>query len=228
MTASQTANSARFSRIRPPMTDSRVETDEGAPAEPPSSLGSSLLELLRANSPEAWRRLIHLFGPLVYRWCRGRGLQAADAADVGQDVFRAVAANIGQFRRDRPNDSFRGWLWTVTRNKIADHWRRRQKHPEASGGTDAQMRFANIAAEEPTGSDEPADPETPGSLYQRALELIQGEFQERTWQAFWHVTVDGRTPADAAAELGMTVNSVYLAKSRVLRRLREELGDLFD
>ncbi len=84
------------------------------------------------------------------------------------------------------------------------------------------MRFAHIAA------DEPSDPETPGSLYQRALELIQGEVQEKTWQAFWHVAVDDRTPADVAAELDMTVNSVYLAKSRVLRRLREELGDLFD
>jgi len=109
---------------------------------------------------------------------------------------------------------------------MADHWRRQRKQPEVVGGADVQARLGQIIADDSVEPEEP--PETPGSFYQRALELVRGEFQERTWQAFWRVAVDDCTPADVAAEIGITVNSVYLAKSRVLRRLREELGDLFD
>jgi RNA polymerase sigma-70 factor (ECF subfamily) len=209
------------------VTDSNVELGRGTSAEEPSSIHSSLLERLRAKSPESWGRLVHLFGPLVYQWCRRNGLQAADATDVGQDVFRAVASGVGQFRRDRPEDTFRGWLWTITRSKIADHWRRQQRHPQAPGGSSAQMRLADLAVADSEVLNAP-EPETPSSLYQRGLELIQDEFAERTWKAFWRVVVDGCTPADVASEMGLSVNSVYLAKSRVLHRLREELGDLFD
>jgi RNA polymerase sigma-70 factor (ECF subfamily) len=209
------------------VTDSHVELGGGGSAEEPSSIGSSLLERVRLESPEAWRRLVHLFGPLVYQWCRRQGLQAADATDVGQEVFRAVACTIGRFRRDGPADTFRGWLWTITRSKIADHWRRWQREPQADGGSTAQMRLAELAAAEPAESP-PSQPESQSSLYQRGLELIRDEFAERTWRAFWCVAVDGRPPADVAEELGLSVNSVYLARSRVLRRLREELGDLLD
>ena len=90
------------------------------------------------------------------------------------------------------------------------------------------MMFADLPAAESGQFAPPPQPATPGSLHRRGLELIQGEFAERTWKAFWRVAVDGCTPADVADELGLSVNSVYLAKSRVLRRLREELGDLLD
>ena len=209
------------------MTDSGVEPGGGPGADGPGSIGSSLLERLKVESPEAWRRLVHLFGPLVYQWCRRQGLQAADATDVGQEVFRVVAGGIGRFRRDRPADTFRGWLWTITRSKLADHWRRRQKQPQAAGGSTAQIGLGELAAAEPAGSP-PSDPPAESSLYQRGLQLIQAEFAERTWRAFWRVAVDGRPPAEVAAETGLSVNSVYLAKSRVLHRLREELGDLLE
>jgi len=209
------------------VTDSGGELGRGPSAEGPGSIGSSLLERLKVESPEAWRRLVHLFGPLVYQWCRRQGLQAADATDVGQEVFRVVACRIGRFRRDRPADTFRGWLWTITRSKIADHWRRRERQPQATGGSTAQIRLDELAAAEPAGPP-PSDPPTESSLYQRGLQLIQDEFTERTWKAFWRVAVDGRSPAEVAAETGLSVNSVYLAKSRVLHRLREELGDLLE
>ncbi len=209
------------------MTDSGVEPGGRASAEEPSSIGSSLLERLKLESPEAWRRLVHLFGPLVYQWCRRQGLQAADATDVGQEVFRAVAGGIGRFRRDRPADTFRGWLWTITRSKIADFRRRQQGQPQASGGSTAQLRLAELPAAEAAELPQ-SEPEPRGSLYRRGLRLIQDEFTERTWKAFWRVAVDGCRPAEVANEMGLSVNSVYLAKSRVLRRLREELGDLLD
>src|SRR5262245_56120301 len=92
---------------------------EGRPSQG-SSLATSLLVRVRALDPQAWQHLMALFEPVVHGWCRAAGLQPADAADVQQEVFQAVALNIGKFRRDRPGDSFRGWLWGITRNKLLD------------------------------------------------------------------------------------------------------------
>jgi RNA polymerase sigma-70 factor (ECF subfamily) len=105
-----------------------------------------------------------------------------------------------------------------------DHWRRAGRQPRAAGGTDAQDRLLELPDQEPPGSDAPAS-DTWG-LYQQCVRLIRTEFEERTWQAFWRVTVDGRSAVEVAAELGMTPGAVYTAKSRVLRRLREEFADL--
>jgi RNA polymerase sigma-70 factor (ECF subfamily) len=172
----------------------------------------------------AWERLVNLYGPLVYRWCLRAGLQPADAADVGQEVFLAVARSIGQFRREREGDSFRGWLYAITRNKIRDAGRRHREVP--LGGGDNPLQSLEAAREEPEAADPPADAEGRALLYRRALDLIQGEFEGRTWQAFWCVAVDARRPADVAADLGMSVGAVYVAKSRILRRLHEEFSGL--
>ena len=104
---------------------------------PVGSTASSLLERARQQTPGAWERLTTLYGPLVYSWSRRAGLQAEDAADVVQDVFRAVVIHLSGFRRERSGDSFRGWLWTITQNKIRDLRRRQAGRPEAVGGTDA-------------------------------------------------------------------------------------------
>jgi RNA polymerase sigma-70 factor (ECF subfamily) len=186
------------------------------------STSLTLLQRVRDKDEEAWRRLLHLYGPLVERWCARGGVHPADADDVRQDVFQAVAAGLDGFRRDRPGDTFRGWLKVITRNKLLDHFRRRQKQPEAQGGTDAHRQLQELA--EP---DLPEDTEEDlGGLYRRALELVRGEFEERTWQAFWRAAVEGQSPAAIAADLGVTPAAVRKAKSRVLHRLREEVGDL--
>jgi RNA polymerase sigma-70 factor (ECF subfamily) len=160
---------------------------------------------------------------LVYQWCRWRGLQPSDAEDVTQDVFLTVAAKVGTFRRERPGDTFRGWLWAITRNKLG-HWIRRQRgRDQAAGGTDAQSRLAAAALPE-----SPADSAVAGAtagLYRRALELIRAEFEERSWEAFRRLVLEGQRPADVAADLGMTRGAVYVTKSRILRRLREVLGE---
>ncbi len=208
--------------------DSSDELYGGGRGEEPSSISSSLLERLKAYSPESWRRFVRLFGPVVYHWCRKRGLQRADASDVGQNVFREVAGRIGDFHRDRPGDTFRGWLWTITQSKIADHWRTQQKGPLATGGSAAQARLEQLETASPAEPDSQPDMGSLVGLYRRGLELIRSEFEERTWQAFWRVAVEDRRPVEVAEELGMSVNAVYIAKSRVLRRLRTELGQLFD
>ena len=121
------------------MKDVDVAPIAGAPTgDANPSVGSTLLERLRAGQTDAWERLARLYGPTVYVWCRRAGVPEADAADVSQEVLAAVARHLADFRRERPGDSFRGWLWTITRNKVRDHWRRHVDQVQASGGTTAQ------------------------------------------------------------------------------------------
>jgi RNA polymerase sigma-70 factor (ECF subfamily) len=191
------------------------------------STSPSLLARAQANQPAAWEQLVDLYAPLVYHWCRRAGLGTEDTADVFQEVFRAVARNLADFRRERAGDTFRGWLRTITRNKVRDHYRRRQEEPLAAGGTDAQMNL--LAVPDPVPDEE--DAEEANLLTRqlhRALEAIRGEFEERTWRAFWQVQMEGRGTDEVGAELDMTPATVRKAKFRVLRRLREELGDLLE
>jgi RNA polymerase sigma factor (sigma-70 family) len=106
------------------MSELKAEPDPSARPPASSATSVSLLQRVKAQDGDAWRRLTELYGPTVYGWCRRAGLSPDDAADVGQEVFRAVVTAVDGFRRDQPGDSFRGWLCTITQNKIRDHWRR--------------------------------------------------------------------------------------------------------
>ena len=178
---------------------------------------------MKARDQEAWTRLVGLYAPLVYDWCRQGGLQSEDAADVGQEVFGAVAAKVAEFRHDQPGDSFRGWLWTITRNKIRDHFRRLEGKARARGGTDALDRLAKIPDAPPESSATGPRSGEGSELEHRAMQLVRPAVEERTWQAFWALTVEGRAAADVADELGMSVPAVYKAKYRVIRQIRSEL-----
>lgn len=187
----------------------------------PDSTSSSLLARLRGQDKDAWNRLVALYGPLIYTWCRQRGLQAEDAADVVQEVFRSVAASVKDFKPE-PNGSFRGWLWTITRNRMFDFFRRRQRQPGAIGGSDAQQRWAEI----PESLDESKQgADAAGNLVRRALAMIRPDFSEASWQAFLRVVMEDQRPEDVARDLAISVNALYIAKSRILRRLRDELGE---
>jgi RNA polymerase sigma-70 factor (ECF subfamily) len=164
---------------------------------------------------------------VVYRWCRRAGLRAEDAADVGQEVFAAVARSVARFRRDRQADSFRGWLWTITRSKLHDHWRSRAGEPEPAGGTTAQQRLQE-APDPLTEHSAEAGLDDWLTIPGEILNEVRDQFKEQTWQAFWRVSVEEQTPADVAEALGMSVGAVYIAKSRVLHQLRQALGDLLD
>ena len=109
------------------------------------STSVTLLERLRANEPDAWRAMVHLYTPLVYHWCARGGLRGADVEDVAQEVFRAGAASMDRFRREREGDTFRGWLRGITRNIIREHYRRRGRQPQAAGGTDAFQKLQEVA-----------------------------------------------------------------------------------
>ena len=188
---------------------------------------------VRNADDEAWARLVELYSPLVCYWCRQNGLAEQDLPDIAQEVFQAVATNIERFRDDGPDSTFRGWLRTVARSNVADSFRRKGKEPDAAGGTEAQFRFNQLEDGEPvTGTDDDSDEaglsEERRVLFRRALELIQRDFEDRTWNAFWKVAVEGRPTADVADELGMKPGTVRVSRCRVLARLREEFGDLID
>jgi RNA polymerase sigma-70 factor, ECF subfamily len=190
-------------------------------ATPDKTTSVTLLERVRDRDEVAWRRLLFLYGPLIARWCSHWGVRDQDADDIQQEVFLAVAAGVDAFRRDRPGDTFRGWLRGITRNKLLDRYRRRSG-PEAQGGTESHLLLQQVP--EPELPDD-AETDVQG-LYHRALELVRVEFESRTWEAFWRAAVDGHAPADIAADLGVTAAAVRKAKSRVLHRLRQELGEL--
>lgn len=186
------------------------------------STSLSLLSEARHDDPAAWARLVNLYGPLVACWCRRWGVAGQDVVDIVQEVFAAVARSLDRFHKDRPSDTFRGWLSTITRNKVRDYYRRRADQTAAVGGTEASLRLAQIQDPEEDAEDDTGFSE----LLSRVLEAIRGDFHDQTWRAFWNIVVEGRTASDVAAELGMQPGAVRVAKSRVLSRLRSELGDL--
>jgi RNA polymerase sigma-70 factor, ECF subfamily len=204
------------------VTDRAVKQEKGPVGQ--TSLG--LLQRARAGESAAWNRLVALYTPLAGHWCRAYGLQPADVEDVLQEVFLAVARKLPDFRAGPEGGvSFRAWLRVIAANKVRDHWR--GKEPGA-GGSDAQQRLEQVPDVFPADSDDGTDEAEKRMLYQRALELIATEFSETTWQAFWRFFVTGRSAADVAEELGITVNAVYLAKGRVIGRVRAEFGGLLE
>jgi RNA polymerase sigma-70 factor (ECF subfamily) len=186
------------------------------------SASASLIQRLKTQDEEAWQRLLDLYVPLVFSWCSRSGMQAQDSADVVQEVFQAVMGGIAKFRYSRPDDTFRGWLRTITRNKIRDHFRNKSGQPVAIGGTDAQRRFMEVAEVEFEVSPV-SGPIT--NLVHRALDLIRAEFEDRTWQAFWLTAVGQQSSGEVARQLDMSTGAVRQAKYKVMRRLRQELGD---
>lgn len=189
-----------------------------------NSVGSTSPELLEASKKHeaaAWEQLVVLYSPLVYSWARLAGLSAEDASDIVQNVLRAVFTNLRNFDVDRSDGSFRGWLRTITNNKIIDRHRREQKHVPAAGGSDAQSLLSQYRdCVDPSSESDSFDS---GELRQ-ALDRIRGDFTLSTWQAFWGMTVECRSSPDLGQELGMTAAAVRLARIRVLRRLRREMN----
>jgi RNA polymerase sigma-70 factor, ECF subfamily len=186
-----------------------------------NTTSASLLDRLRLPGEEdAWTRFVQLYSPLLYTWAHRLGLRNPDAADLVQEVFATLVQKLAEFQYDREN-SFRGWLRTVTLNKWRD--RRRRRVTAVIAPDDAA--FAELPAAEAEAFGEA---EYRQHLVTRALELMQSEFSFLTWKACWEHVVADRPAAEVAAELGISAGSVYVAKSRVLCRLREELKGLMD
>jgi RNA polymerase sigma-70 factor (ECF subfamily) len=163
---------------------------------------------------------VDIYSPLIYGFGRKHGLQDADAIDLTQDVLRIVARTAVRFDYDARQGSFRGWLFTIVRNELRTWFDRQRRQLQASGDTGEQQQLANLPDSE-ADSSVLWDREHERRLFAWAAEQVQQEVQPSTWQAFWRTTVDGQTGKDVAADLGLTVAAVYLAKSRVMARLKE-------
>ena len=192
-----------------------------------STTSLSLINQARNNDEDAWQKMCNIYSPLVVDWVRKVGIQSEDVNDIVQDVFQIVFKNIRRFEKDKPSDTFRGWLWTITRNEIRG-WFKKQKAAKvkAVGGSDANNKLAKIpdwVDDDSAIHELPVDSATEAIVVQRAAEAIKDDFKSQTWQAFWRTTVEGRSSTEIAEDLGITTGAVRQAKFRVLARLREYL-----
>ena len=200
------------------MKHSNVNPNEGTL----SHTSTSLLRRAQADDADAWQKLVETYSRSIYRWCRKGGLQAADASNVVQEVLRSVARKLGEFRREREGDTFRGWLRRITQNKIRDFYRSQTKQLDrAIGGTDAHHRLSNQEL-----NDEFAAPqsESHSGIKNPVVNRVRAEFSDRDWRFFWRVVVDGQSAVEVGSEFEVTANTVRLVKMRILRRLREEFA----
>jgi len=188
----------------------------------------SMLQGMRDSDPRQWERFVDVYSALVYEWCRRAGMNQTDSADVVQEVFRTVAIKINEFRRDRPGDSFHGWLWGITRYKTLEHFRRIGKQATPVGGSTANLQIHQVPDSIPDVWDDESQAVDQSMVRSRALELLQTEFESHTWQAFWKTAVEDVPAADVATQLQMTVGAVYNARYKVLKRLRSEFEGMFD
>jgi RNA polymerase sigma factor (sigma-70 family) len=190
--------------------------------EAPVTRPSLLVRIRDPQDKEAWRQFFELYASLIYGFARKRGLQDADAADLMQEVLRSVASAAGNLEYDPQRGSFRGWLYTVTRNKLYTFLDGQKRQIRGSGDTGAYQ-----ALEQQTGEADEAEglweQEYQRRLFAWAAEQVRPEFQEPTWQAFWLTAVDGKSAKEAGQSLGMSPGAIYVAKSRVLARLKGQI-----
>ncbi len=188
--------------------------------ESPTTRLSLLARLRDGADVQAWSDFVNLYAPLVYGMARRSGLQDADAADLTQDVLRALVCAVPQFRYDPARGRFRGWLFTVARNQLRKFLNARRRRPVTTGGPTAEALLQQAAAPEEEAAWEQ---EYQARLFELASERVRDCFRPATWQAFWRSAVEGEDAGAVAASLGMSVGAVYIARTRVLARLRQEV-----
>ena len=172
------------------------------------------------DDAEAWSRFVDIYGPLIYRYGRRRGLQDADASDLAQDVLREVSSCIERFEYDPTAGRFRNWLLLIARRTLSRRIRSQRNKPRATGNSGVLEQLHSL----PNREEEDAwEKEYRQHVFQQASQQMADEFTEKTWAAFWQTAVEGQRPADVASALGMQVGSVYVAKNRIMKRLREKV-----
>jgi len=192
----------------------------------PSTRVSLLVRLKAPRDERAWTEFVEIYEPLIHRLAHARGVQEADADDLAQEVFRTVAGVIEQWDPDPARGSFRAWLSRIARNLIVNLLaaRGRQTASFGTGGTE----MVEILEAQPAGGADSAlfDIEYRRQVFASAAQRARAHFQETTWHAFWRTGVEGRDVSAVAAELGLTPGALYVARSRVMARLRQEIDQI--
>jgi RNA polymerase sigma-70 factor (ECF subfamily) len=189
---------------------------------------ASLLERLRLQPDDgAWRRLIDLYEPLIRGWLRRHHLQPSDSDDLVQEVLAVLVKEIPAFEHNGRPGAFRCWLRNITVNCLGHFWRAGRYRPDAAGGSDWEEHLRQL--EDPTsGLSRLWDDEYNGHFLRKLLTMVEPDFRPTTWQAFRRLVLERVPAATVATELGLSVNAVLIAKSRVLQRLRREGRGLLD
>jgi len=181
---------------------------------------SLLIRLRQSSDRAAWSRFVHLYGPLIYKWAQGTGLQSSDAADLVQDVMTQLVSKLPEFRYDKSR-SFRSWLKTVTLNKWRERFRKRSL-PMSDATASGLARVPDSSHEDFWESHYRQE------VVARAIAMMKNDFKPTTWQACERYIIGGESPDDLAEEFGVSVWTIYSAKSRLIKRLRDELDGLLD
>jgi len=186
-----------------------------------------LQRLQQTDDPETWNRLVTLYAPLLNSWLRKYDVQNSDADDLVQEVLMAVSKDLITFEHSGRPGAFRAWLRSMMVNRLRDFWRSRDRRPQAIGGSDMELRLSQLddpASEMSQLWNREHDLHVAGQL----LALTEPNFTPETWTAFTRVAIQGHRADAVAKELGISVNAVFIAKSRVLSRLRQEAAGLVD
>jgi len=187
----------------------------------------SLLDRVAGQDGHAWGELVELYTPLIRAWLRRQAAPVSDDQDLVQEVLTVVVRRVPEFEHNGRVGAFRSWLRTITVNCLRDFWRARRLRPLASGGSDFQ-EWLDQLADSASALSQMWDREHDVHVMKQLLARLEPEFTTPTWRAFRRVALEGATPDQAAAELGLTVNAVFIAKSRVLARLRQEAAGILE
>ena len=207
--------------------DATCETGIGAPQfvpQTPETRETLIRRLPNAADVEAWEVFVEIYGPLLFRLARARGMQPADAEDFVQEVLAAVVKNIEQWVARQDRGSFRAWLFRIAFN-LGVNFVTRQK-PQRLGSGDSQIaRMLDELPEASTDSSELFLKEYRRELFRWAAELVRQQVSERQWMVYWLTSVEARPIAEVAAEYAMSVGSIYIARSRITKRIREMIRE---
>jgi RNA polymerase sigma-70 factor (ECF subfamily) len=194
----------------------------------PTTRPSLLVRLRNLQDQQSWEEFYAIYQPLVFRMARSQGFQDADASELTQEVFVAVASAIERWDPDPQRGSFRGWLFRIARNLMINWLAYRRRHPTGAGNSDIRRLLAEQPDPHDLNREDSAifDREYKRQTFAWAAEQIRKEFRESTWQAFWLTSVENRPVPKAAKELGISAGAVYIARSRVMARLRQKIETL--
>lgn len=193
-----------------------------------TATSASLLERVKSDpQSSSWQRLVEIYEPLVRGWLGRHRLIDSDADDLVQEVMSVVVRRLPDFEHNGRIGAFRTWLKTITTNCLRDHWRAGRRRPRATGESDFQQVLAQL--EDPSSSlSQSWDQEHDWHVTRKLLEMLRGDFEPTTWRAFQRTALEGAAAAQVASELGISSNAVFIAKSRVLARLRQEAAGLLE
>jgi RNA polymerase sigma-70 factor (ECF subfamily) len=189
----------------------------------------TLLDRLQAARPDPryWKQLVDLYTPWIRMWLRRWGIGPADTDDLTQEVLAVVVRELPRFHHNRSPGAFRSWLKSITINRIRALWRSHKRRPQGTGDSDI-LEILNQLEDANTNLSRQWDREHDQHVIRQLLQRLNSEFSGNTWKAFEHTVLEERSPAAVAKKLGISVNAVLLAKSRVLRRLRLEAQGFID